>query len=996
MRFEGKSNGRNSARKRHPKLACTLLKLRVGKAGLESKNPVVWKRAKSVARVESLSETSEASATSNNHGHGKYMGKSGEAERGELMKRGGTFWRVAFCNAHAGVVCRVMLLALLLGPAALRGVEARGIPPKTQARLTLPMEAELGRFTTAPALNGIAANSVTAIVSPPGETNRIFVLDQFGIVNVISNLAQPVSRVFLDLSAKVQRGAESGLLGLAFHPGFQTNGWFFIYYTTSLTTSQGTGTHDRLSRFSVDRTDPNRADPTSETPLITQLDPDPLHNAGDIHFGPDGYLYLSLGDGGGGLDVFNNTQRIDKHFFSGIVRIDVDNRPENLPPNPHPASSGSYRIPRDNPFLATAEQRATAAAQGQPLPAGAGVEEFNGYPIDPMDVRTEFYAVGLRNPWRFSFDPATGDLYCNDTGQDSREEVNLIKKGGNYGWAFMEGSIPGPKYTKMPDGIDLIPPLAEYEHTQGRRAIVASLFYRGSKYPELDGAYLFSDVEGDIGVIRNENGVATPIEWIAFSRGIATFGLNPDTGDILMSDGINSILRQLNREVANEASRAPELLSQTGIYSDLKTLTPATGVVPYSINDPFWSDNAIKSRWFALMDGSASMEFNRSGNWNFPPGMVWIKHFDMEMTAGNPASRRRLETRVMIRGANDIHGLTYRWNAEQTDAALVPLNGSDELLEIQENGKTRLQLWHYPSRKECLACHTSEGGLAPGFNTAQLNLACDCTGANQIAALREGNYFSNPPASLTGLRVLARPDQEDWSLEYRVRSYLASNCSQCHQGSEAKRGFWDARITPPIPQTGLIHGPVEKAIDGTLDQLIVPGHPERSVLFYRISTPGPHRMPPLGSAVIDSKATNLVARWIRSLETAPSLYDDWAKLRLPNSDVDGRGPDADPDGDGESNYEEFLTGQNPAAGENAWRIEATPEPDGRVRLHFPRTANRLFRVEWTTALSRDAAWITLDQPGNELFVASETREAVLWDLPTAATTRFYRVRIFQP
>jgi len=894
---------------------------------------------------------------------------------------------VSASRAHHGLMLFALLVLLCLLPQATAGVWSP-LKKSSAPSLNLPLEPEVGIYTAQVAFDAMPAFSVTSIVSPPGETNRLFLLNQFGVVMVVTNLAQPNTTVFLDISSQVERGAEAGLLGLAFHPGYQTNGFFYLFYTTRITTPQGVGVHDRLSRFQVSPNNPNAALPNSELPLITQLDPDPLHNAGDLHFGPDGYLYISVGDGGGGLDLFNNSQRIDKNFFSGILRIDVDQRPGNLPPNPHPGSSPHYSIPRDNPFLAPPSPN---------TPPGSGVDRFNGFPVDPSRVRTEFYAVGLRNPWRFCFDPLTGDLYCNDTGQDSREEVNLIRKGGNYGWAFMEGSLPGPKFTKKPDAAQLSPPLAEYEHTQGRRAITGGIVYRGDLYPELSGAYLFADLEGDIGVVRQKSGAGSPIDWIAFSRGIATFGQNPATGEVLVSDGVLSRVRKLERNLKSLARPLPKKLSETGIFSDLQQRLPSPGVIPYDINVPFWSDHAIKRRWFALMDGSAQIEFNRSGNWSFPPGMVWIKHFDMERTKGVPSSATPLETRVVVQGLSGVHGFTYRWNNLGTDADLVPANGADETLSIVEGGVTKPQAWRYPARQECLACHTAEGGYALAFHTPQLNRSCPdpSTTQSQIQALSEAGFFTAPVSNFNTLRQLARADDESWSLEYRVRSYLAANCSQCHQPGQTGPGLWDGRISPPLPQTGLIRGPVKQSLEGGLSELIVPGHPEKSVLLYRISHHGTFRMPPLGSSVLDQKGIDLISRWITQLGQTPALYNDWALAHFSNPTGTLTNESSDPDGDGESNLFEFLTRQSPLAGTPGWRVSISHQ-NGAAQIHFPRTPDRLFRVEWTENLAAPNSWIALDSPSNQPFVAQSETLASVVDLSLGPKPRYYRVRIFQP
>ena len=306
----------------------------------------------------------------------------------------------------------------------------------TNTSLRMPLSPPVFGYATTNSFGTLTFTDPVAIVSPPGETNRLFVVEQRGRIAVITNLANPTRAVFLDISSRVVGGVpgdERGLLGLAFHPGYATNRLFYVYYSTTSTTP-GIATnalHERLSRFETSASDPAQADANSELILIDQYDQASNHNGGDLHFGPEGYLYVSIGDEGGGNDQYNNSQRIDKDFFSGLLRIDVDKLTGSLPAHPHPSNTNNpggainYAIPADNPFI--------------------GATNFNGLPVSTANVRTEFYAVGLRNPWRFSFDPATAVLYCGDVGQDVWEEVDIIVKGGNYGWNYREGLHPGPR-----------------------------------------------------------------------------------------------------------------------------------------------------------------------------------------------------------------------------------------------------------------------------------------------------------------------------------------------------------------------------------------------------------------------------------------------------------------------------------------------------------------------------------------------------------------------
>src|SRR6185437_11753755 len=251
------------------------------------------------------------------------------------------------------------------------------------------------------------------IASPPGETNRLFVCEHGGNIVVITNLAAPNRTIFMNLSSRVTFSGEAGLLAIAFHPGFATNGYFYVSYNGTTNSSLV----DIVSRFKISAANTNQGDLTSETRLYVQNDRANNHNGGDIHFGPDGYLYVSLGDEGGEYNTFHNAQHIDGGFFAGMLRIDVDKRPGNLTPNTNATAiiTSNYSVPADNPFV--------------------GVTTFDGVAVNTSQLRTEFWAVGLRNPWRFSFDPLTGILYCGDVGQDTVEEVDIIKKGGNYGWS---------------------------------------------------------------------------------------------------------------------------------------------------------------------------------------------------------------------------------------------------------------------------------------------------------------------------------------------------------------------------------------------------------------------------------------------------------------------------------------------------------------------------------------------------------------------------------
>ena len=291
-------------------------------------------------------------------------------------------------------------------------------------------------------------------------SNRIFVPMQQGVVHVFKPDSTE-TKVFLDLSETVhyfEKKNEEGFLGLAFHPRYKENGEFFVQYSTKevpFTTI--------LSRFRVSKDDPNKADPASEEELLRVTHPAWNHKAGTLCFGPDGYLYIAVGDGGKQHDPFNNGQNLQV-LLGKILRIDVNAKTEN------PALN--YAIPADNPFAEIAAEMAAKKRKGPP-------------------PRAEIFAYGVRNPWRMAFDRQTGLLWFADVGQDFWEEINIAEKGGNFGWSLREGAHPYSA-NNLSTSAGLIDPIWEYDHDLGR-SITGGLIYRGKKVPELAGHYLYAD-----------------------------------------------------------------------------------------------------------------------------------------------------------------------------------------------------------------------------------------------------------------------------------------------------------------------------------------------------------------------------------------------------------------------------------------------------------------------------------------------------------------------
>lgn len=873
-------------------------------------------------------------------------------------------------------LCALGLCLGLLATAATAGTSAYRRVENTTLRF--PANAPETGYTYESVLPYELTNTVVTLTAPPGETNRLFVAELPGLVRVVPNLADPHVETFLDMRSRTRTGEaeEHGLCGLVFHPGYATNGQFFVFY--SWMQPGTTNVHNRLSRFHVDPANPNRALESSEEPLISQFDRHPWHNSGDLHYGKDGYLYVSLGDEGADYG-YENAGLFDRNLFSAVMRIDPDRRAGGVPPSPHPAVyPGAYLVPPDNPYLGRTEYR-----------IGDDVLPIT---LDTAHIRGEFYAIGFRNPWRFSVDPDTGTIYCNDVGEASREEVNILQPGGHYGWVLKEGTKPWPFWVPARGLVD---PVYEYEHTEGRLAITGSLFYRGTRYPELDGTYLFGDFAGQLSQLRPlADGHFAPAEQLAWWSGLVTLGLDPSNGDILMG-GLGGVGRLLRVEIPGNP--LPPRLSEAGIFADLATLKPNPGIVPYAVNQRFWSDNAVKTRWFCLPDTNDVVRFDADGPWDAPAGAVWVKHFEFPTNSANPALTRRLETRVLVRTEDGTYGATYRWNDAGTDADLVPEEGAETDLAVHGPDGVRTQRWRFPSRGECRECHTPVAGHALSFNTAQLNHDVDDQGTrrNLLDVLAAEGYLAGyANASPNLLPRLPALDDTAWSRESRIKAFLAANCVQCHQPGGATRATWDARLSTPLANSGIVDVPALHQIGSTDMRIVKAGDLSQSSMYIRLSGLGPLHMPPLGTSVVNTQVVELMAAWITNDLPARLPYAQWATNQFGAANVPWFGaPEQDPDGDGVDNAREWLLGTAPTARLDSWRPVLVRDSEG-VRLRFPRKPNLNFVVE-TADAPNSRAWKPLDVPGNRAYFPAREEMA---DIPLPATedTRLFRVRIESP
>jgi len=594
----------------------------------------------------------------------------------------------------------------------------------------LPQEgAAVGSYSAVEAYpnlrNGYFAIDATSV---PGESRIVFA-EKDGVVKVFEDSPTvSESKVLLDITNRVQStDGEQGLLGMALDPEFTQNRFIYLNYTRDnpLTTV--------ISRFTWDATT-DSIDEVSEKIILTFEQPYSGHNGGGLAFGPEGNLYIGSGDGGDGGDPLENGQNLST-LLGKVLRINV-----------HPANpADAYDIPPNNPF------------------------------VDTPNARPEVYAYGLRNPFRFSFDPQTGELWLGDVGQETYEEVNKIVAGGNYGWRYYEGANLNNELPASVSPDSFIFPLHVYDHTNGDIAIIGGRVYRGTAIPSLVGKYIYGDYLGQVWALTFSDDQVIANDRIAKIPKLTAF-METNDGELLILTYEFGFYK-LSTDAVGES--IPTRLSETGLFSDLANLTPAQGLIPYQPNHPFWSDGVLKQRWMGVPD-SSKVEFT-SDDWTFPSGSVAVKHFSyLQSPTGG---ERRLETRVMLNSDQGWQGFTYRWNDEQTDAQLVTGRETAQLSVTQADGTVVTQQYDFPSQGDCMRCHTEAEGWTLGLNSAQLNGDFNYGQAidNQIRTWNHIGMFDYNVGAPSQYPVFAAISDDQADVALRARTYLDVNCSVCHQ-----------------------------------------------------------------------------------------------------------------------------------------------------------------------------------------------------------------------
>jgi len=726
------------------------------------------------------------------------------------------------------------------------------------------------------------------VLDVPNE-NSVFVLGKMGQVWKI-NLDDKSQQLVLDIRERCMVKGEGGTVGMTIHPTFNDEDGqqtLFLYYRYAAdpipTFNKG---YNRLSKFTWDE-NVNMFPEDSEEVLIQQYDSHIWHNGGALFFDNEGYLYVTVGDEGASdmVDITQSTQRIERGFFSGILRIDVDNdmtrshpirrQPEQIvaPPDGwEPTLSQGYSIPNDNPWLS---------------PNGELLEEF--------------YAIGLRAPYSAFYDPREDDIWISDVGSVKLEEINLITKGSNYQWPYAEGDLLSDDYEK-PDpllGIEQAP-YYFYNRNVGS-AVVGGGIYRGLDFPSLDEKFIFGDyvrksvmvidkdTEGDPTILignlsqsMSNNNIDIPE-----TPGVAGVSILKD-GTVLISiisgkdfEAPGKLLKLINKDVVADP---PVRLSELNVFKDLSTRTVADGFIPYELNAPLWSDRALKKRWMAIPnDGvfdetSEKIKFNDRSEWEFPIGSVFIKHFDLPTDLSSNDATIPLETRFFIIGEDGVgYGLTYKWNTEGTDAFLQQ-SKTVESFEIEDNGSFAYnQLWDYPSRANCMTCHNAEAKFVLGLKTHQLNKEILHPNTNvEINQLTYFNQLGLFDQNLTDPRGYLRsyPLESQAPLEVKIRSYLDANCGFCHRkGGSVGTTLMDLRFEQPSNAQFIIGLPTE-SVASTNEFIVEAGNHMESELWVRDATRNTNQMPPLASNLVDQPYVDSLAKWIGQLQPKEQMATD--------------------------------------------------------------------------------------------------------------------------
>ena len=645
------------------------------------------------------------------------------------------------------------------------------------------------------------------------EAHRIILVGQKG--KILSLPDDPTAKLdsysFADLGESIPN--LTNVYGLTFQSRSGKTPLAYVFYTRNLPKTQDKKSY--IARFQT-AGKPLKIVPDSREDLISFGAGG--HNGGHLQFGPDGMLYISIGD----LEVpappdTHRTGQDISDLPSSILRIDVNKTSKDKP----------YSIPKDNPF------------------------------IDHKGARPEVWAYGLRNPWKLCFHPQTGDLWTGDVGWETWEMLHKIERGGNYGWSLVEG----PKAINVDHNMGptpILPPVIAYSHYEGA-SITGGYVYEDCRLPKLKGKYIYGDyVTGRIWAMDHDGEKLVSNEKIADTRErIVTFG-QAANGEVLFLNWpkAQTLFRLIPNPNAGKTPDFPRKLSETGLFASTSKEKPSAGVYDYEPLATLWQDGATAKHYIAVPDsGSLTTEFhNRRGSNLLRHGKPNNTVFAKTIRLNN----RKVETQV-LHFDGFWKGYTYRWNEAQTDANLVPAEGQDAIIEGQP--------WRFHSREECMRCHGGNFNHVYGFAPGQLNHK------GQIQRFQKLKIVDSDFEKAAREQPTANPYDKTAKLETRARSWLNINCAHCHRISGGSGVNFYLNIETPTDQMALSGiAPTKGHFNLDNPALIQPGYPFSSTLYFRTASTGIGHMPMLGNKTIDKEGLKVVHDWIKSMK--PSANRD--------------------------------------------------------------------------------------------------------------------------
>ncbi len=757
----------------------------------------------------------------------------------------------------------------------------------------------------------LSFNGPTSLHRMPND-KRFIILEQWGKIFSFEDREQ-VANADLCADLPHNRPPHSGtvagdhhrieLYSLAFHPDFANNRWVFLAYIVH--GAEKPITH--LSRFELSDTQRPQLLVDSELEILTCQGGG--HNGCTLLFDPQGYLYMSIGDltDPSPPDTLETGQDISD-LYASILRIDIN----------RPADGKNYSIPSDNPF------------------------------VDLPGARPEVYAYGLRNPFRMSFDPPTGDLWVGDVGWEAWEMVYRVISGGNYGWAIKEG--PGDVKSQPIGPTPIQPPEIALSHAEAA-SVTGGLVYRGKQLPEFYGNYIFGDwitrkfwaaQFDEESVLQLQEVAVGTVKPSCFESDSAGELLVTDYSDASQGSGIyrfvaNPALKLPSED--NSALQFPRLLSQSGLFADTSQHLPARGVSEYTLNAPMWMDGATQTCLLAIPGADTAVfheQPQKMFDWfqtyvTFPNGSVLAKTYSLSTINDSEPRERRIETQVAFKDEQgEWQYYTYRWNAENTDAELVARSGEAEKLRVPDRhvaGGERELNWQFGSRTQCRICHTPWAGESLGFIEQQLRrpkqqhdswrslLAAGIVRTSDqftpplIDRLSDGKQIEPPPdesqiqvegANSVGLRehelaasslrpvvnALAVVHDASQPLEDRARAYLHANCAHCHLTGGSASTTFDVTFAKTLSETKLVDARPMRGSMGLSDpRLIAAGDLSRSVVWVRMAKSGSGHMPHTGATTIDAAGVRLLGSWIQQL-TPDTERRGWLETICQKSIVD--------------------------------------------------------------------------------------------------------------